>query len=228
MENKLQMLKRESERIALLCDNMSGFLSVAEGLSENRVNEAFDHMYRNMSDMVKTVKDIQLAYIRERRTNRRAQRREQPLLVRTEVLRVRREEPLVRREEPLVRREEPLVRREEPLVRREEPLVRREEPLRARSRPKIVVVKVPRAVLREMMSESCGICLETRTREKTITTSCGHPYCGNCFRVWSSYRVRSKCIVSCPICVSPVFEITRYTAIFGRNQGVRKFAKAKP
>ena len=192
MENKLQMLKRESERIALLCDNMSGFLSVAEGLSENRVNEAFDHMYRNMSDMVKTVKDIQLAYIRERRTNRRAQRREQPLLVRTEVLRVRREEPLVRREEPL----------------------------RARSRPKIVVVKVPRAVLREMMSESCGICLETRTREKTITTSCGHPYCGNCFRVWSSYRVRSKCIVSCPICVSPVFEITRYTAIFGRNQGV--------
>ena len=66
--------------------------------------------------------------------------------------------------------------------------------------PKSKVRVVRRDEFDGIMSDSCGICLETKTRGETITTSCGHPFCKDCFHSWSDFNVQNGTLVSCPCC----------------------------
>ena len=66
--------------------------------------------------------------------------------------------------------------------------------------PKSKVRVVRRDEFDGIMSDSCGICLDTKTRGETITTSCGHPFCKDCFHSWSDFNVQNGTLVSCPCC----------------------------
>lgn len=63
---------------------------------------------------------------------------------------------------------------------------------------------VKKTEFESMMDDSCGICLDTRTRGETISTSCGHNYCNTCFDALVQSRkqqiLRKDKVVHCPHC----------------------------
>jgi hypothetical protein len=76
-----------------------------------------------------------------------------------------------------------------------------------------------------MMDDSCGICLDTRTRGETITTSCGHNYCNTCFDALVQSRkqqiLRKDKVVHCPHCRSVNPQITVFKMRKPRTRNTR-------
>ena len=63
---------------------------------------------------------------------------------------------------------------------------------------------VPVAELYEKMPDDCCFCMEEVSRAESVTTNCGHSFCGSCF---ANYRKRT-----CPCCRQHVDRLTTYYA----------------
>jgi len=82
---------------------------------------------------------------------------------------------------------------------------------------------VNQRMLDSVMPDACGICLNTNTRGETVSTSCGHHFCGDCFDHWAEFKLQhpnaSNRVITCPICRQAKPTVTQFRL---RKQRVSK------
>jgi len=60
----------------------------------------------------------------------------------------------------------------------------------------------------EVMSDACGICMETHTMRDGLHTACGHCFGAVCYEIYRAHLNRST--VPCPICRRRNTQVTTY------------------
>jgi hypothetical protein len=82
--------------------------------------------------------------------------------------------------------------------------------VRQRRRPARKSIALKKTELDVAMPDNCSICIDGYTKVNSVTTSCGHAFCKECYNTHEQTVLANHNRVYCPLCRAVNLKITEY------------------